>query len=107
GLTSGLTGGQGSLLTPAAYANNIRALTGRLSYPIGRGRRAFAEFQNAQYAGAQLAARKHSIGAGVEFSLNRIMGFTVGLALHDYRDAQHHENDYHARLLNANLAARF
>jgi hypothetical protein len=107
GLASRLPGTGSSLLTPAAFANDIRTMTGRFSYPIGAGRTAFLELQNARYGGSELAARQHSLAAGVEFAVNRILAVTLGAELHDYRDAQRPDSNYRARLLNANLAARF
>jgi hypothetical protein len=107
GLASGLAGTGSSLLTSTAFANDIRSMTGRVSYPIGTGRTAFLELRNARYGGSELAARQNSLAAGVEFSLNRILAVTLGAELHDYRDAQRPDSNYRARLLNANLAARF
>jgi hypothetical protein len=106
GLAATLPGTGSSLLNPVGFANDIRTLTGRVSYPIGAGRTAFVEYQNAEYGGSQLSARKKSMAAGVEFALNRIFGVTLGAELHDYRDAMQPESNYRARLLNANLAAR-
>jgi hypothetical protein len=105
---SALPPGSGtSLLNPGVFAGDIRTLTGRVSYPIGGGRTAFAEVQDAAYGGSRMSARKNAVAAGVEFTINRILGVTLGAEFHDYRDALRSENSYRARLLSASLAARF
>src|SRR5262249_54224007 len=51
GLATGLPGTRNALLVPSVFANDIRTMTGRVSYPIGAGRTAFLELQNARYGG--------------------------------------------------------
>lgn len=91
---------------PLDLANETHSWTGRLSHPIG-GHTAFLQYQEVDYSGASLNARKRSATAGVELKLGKVLGLTLDMELHRYRDARRPADSYTARILSGNLSARF
>jgi hypothetical protein len=87
-------------------ANDVRTWTGRLSHPVGS-HTAFVQYQSAVYDGANLSARKASAIAGIDLRLGRVLGLTLDMELHRYRDERRPADSYRARILSGNLSARF
>jgi len=97
GLSGGSTGGM---------ATGTRTFSGRLSHPVG-GHTAFVQYQHTDYGGTGSAARKGSATAGIDLRLGRVLGLTLDVELHRYRDAHRPADNYRARIISGNLSARF
>lgn len=84
----------------------LNGWTLELSRPIGKGRRAFLQYQTSTAAGT-MANSKTVTALGIEFPISRILGLTVDWKFTDYEDERDPTSNYSARSLNAQLGARF
>jgi hypothetical protein len=89
----------------AGLASDVQTLTGRVSHPVGE-HTAFMQYQQVEYGG-NVRGRKGSAVAGVDLRLGRVLGLTLDVELHRYRDALRPADSYRARIISGNLSARF
>jgi hypothetical protein len=102
-----LSGGSGpSALPGGSLANETHSWTGRMSHPVG-GHTAFLQYQQVDYGGAVGQARKGSATAGVDLRLGQVLGLTLDVELHRFRDERRPADSYRARIVSGNLSARF
>jgi hypothetical protein len=104
GLSAGSRQG-GAVGSLPGLASDVQTLTGRVSHPVGD-HTAFLQYQQVEYGG-NVRGRKGSAVAGVDLRLGRVLGLTLDVELHRYRDALRPADSYRARIVSGNLSARF
>jgi hypothetical protein len=99
----------GTSTTPLTNtSNDLTSITGRLDYPVGKKETLFVEMLDSITTG-YLANAETNISFGLDYSLTKVLKFTLGWQLlsHTYSDPSDADLNYHASNLLAQFGVHF